>query len=349
MTPNPLDLFASIRIHGLVSSQEGERLSIELDRSVSFPIPVWHDPDQRPKDPEGDVSARPLSTADFLNLELEACISAPHKPISSHSNPLALGYGRSGDVYPLEVVAIRQLPQSLFQSRVHHVDIEALKKSLPPLCMKVARPTYARSVAREAWFYERLDKEELMGAVSPSCYGLFHTKVTSNLSILLPPDYDEVVEEQYERNPDGTSVMSEDESDRFMDDPFASHKSSPWLSFRESKDSPTITALILERVGERMTMEEYAMDENRNDINSIYQEDLRYALIRHRDGRLPNVLRAPPTARICPIHNRAHRWFLVDYERSLLVTMREEEELYYQYTSLSSWVHCGGRDIPYGA
>lgn len=45
---------------------------------------------------------------------------------------------------------------------------------LPDLCIKLVKPKYGRTLAREAWFYEQLAREPgCEGVVTPRCFGFF--------------------------------------------------------------------------------------------------------------------------------------------------------------------------------
>jgi hypothetical protein len=56
----------------------------------------------------------------------------------------------------------------------------------------------------------------------------------------------------------------------------------------------------------------------RYDIGDVF-DDLVEVKILHGDRRPPNILRAPSSAKLCPTHNRVHRWFFVDWEDALIV------------------------------
>ena len=72
-----------------------------------------------------------------------------------------LGKGRSGFVF------------SVIQGG------EAAK--LPPLAVKVARQSFNKFVAREAWFYDELAC--LQGSVIPRCFGFFSAKPSADVTI----------------------------------------------------------------------------------------------------------------------------------------------------------------------
>ncbi|KAF9561172.1 hypothetical protein CPC08DRAFT_707605 [Agrocybe pediades] len=139
--------FARIHVHGL-TSEHGEKKPITLERYISFPPPVrsYSCPDLAVTDV--DLSPRALDPVFDLTARVRFVIPKAKDGEESKSNPGGfLGYGRSGLVFPLEVLSI--FPSS---------DPRAadLLAQLPPLCIKVATPGYARSLAREAWFYEHL-------------------------------------------------------------------------------------------------------------------------------------------------------------------------------------------------
>ncbi|KAK0458050.1 uncharacterized protein EV420DRAFT_1764543 [Desarmillaria tabescens] len=62
-----------------------------------------------------------------------------------------------------------------YSARVLHNTADT---DFPDLCIKLVKPKYGRTLAREAWFYEQLSLEpEYEGAITPRCFGFF-TPVT---------------------------------------------------------------------------------------------------------------------------------------------------------------------------
>ncbi|KAH6901891.1 hypothetical protein BKA70DRAFT_1435494 [Coprinopsis sp. MPI-PUGE-AT-0042] len=162
---DPLDLFTSIRIHGLALDGNGGSAPLTLDRSVSFPSPTWT------RGVPGDAFFHDLSSRipPTTGYTLEARISPKSNVVwtTGRRQDGILGEGRSSFVYALEIIDIH--PSSPTSIQRPPLSLE----SLPRLCIKAAQPAYSRSLAREAWFYERLDKAGLTSVVVPRCYGLF--------------------------------------------------------------------------------------------------------------------------------------------------------------------------------
>lgn len=74
-----------------------------------------------------------------------------------------LGSGRSGVVYEAQVVN------------------NELRPRLPPLVVKIARPSQRDDIEREKFFYDHL--EPLQGVILPRCYGWFEAEATQSVPI----------------------------------------------------------------------------------------------------------------------------------------------------------------------
>ncbi|KAF4616299.1 hypothetical protein D9613_008354 [Agrocybe pediades] len=164
--------FARIHIHGL-TLEHGERKPITLERYISFPPPVMVEKCKSHTPTDIDLSPRALDPV--FNLTARVRFESPKttgKDVDSNPGN-SLGYGRAGLVFPLDVLSISPSDDP------HAADLMA---QLPPLCIKVATPGYARSLAREAWFYEYLDAMGLTGVLAPRCYGVFHAALGTSRS-----------------------------------------------------------------------------------------------------------------------------------------------------------------------
>lgn len=213
-----------------------------------------------------------------------------------------------------------------------------LLRDLPPLCIKIANPTHSRSLAREAWFYERFERAGLSGILAPRCYSLFSAQLSSKDSPDAPPlvvsipgyKYEREAEKAFARAHRRPAPLREDVVTRtydretleplprpelsayHLDDPAGGYVNSPWATFMEQKDDPFLTVLVLEQLGERMTEEDYP--NYTGDIEAFF-EHLDDLAIRHGDEKYRNLLRAPPTAQVhCDKHGRKHEWLFVDWE-----------------------------------
>ncbi|PBK90191.1 hypothetical protein ARMGADRAFT_1032747 [Armillaria gallica] len=104
----------------------------------------------------------------------------------------------------------------VYSARVIH---DTTHSNLPELCVKVAKPEYGRTLAREAWFYEQLAVESgCEGVIIPRCFGFFtiplkdcfdikgqpvsHVEPWKNVT-LHPPEPPESDESDVEENTDG--------------------------------------------------------------------------------------------------------------------------------------------------
>jgi hypothetical protein len=258
------DLFTTFRVHGLVRDPNGESVPLSLDRSSSFPSPAWTLGE--PGEPFSQSFApRAIPTTGYT---LEARIS-PRKStkfsmITGQRPDGFLGDGRSAFVYSLDVIGIHH---SACASGEEPLPTDnTLIHSLPPLCVKVAQPTYARSVAREAWFYEKLADVKLTGVLAPLCYGLFcggpynrppdpnsqysgHEASSFGCLDLNLPKYDFLLDENFTANPRGAALLPEESgSYTCQDDDLSSSTSSPWFTFRETKDTLSLAVLLLEEL-----------------------------------------------------------------------------------------------------
>ncbi|KAF4616367.1 hypothetical protein D9613_008268 [Agrocybe pediades] len=316
--------FARIHIHGL-TSEHGERKPITLERHISFPPPVRsrNRPDLIVAD--NDLSPRVLDPV--FDLIARVRFDSPRtKGQNDRPNPgNSIGYGRAGLVFPLEVLSISP------SADPRCADLIA---QLPPLCIKVATPGYARSLAREAWFYEYIDGKGLTGVIAPRCYGVFHAALGTSMfntdlkvdipnydyySVAkepiwdyLPHHYTAPLWEEYFDNGQKTLGLAPE----FVDDRKGSYELSPWRLFRQSPKVTTLTILVMDLLGEPMTVKDF--DEDWDVIEDMY-EDLAPIFIVHHDDRFPNLLRVPPHAqRQCKTHGSAHKWNFIDWENASL-------------------------------
>ncbi len=146
--------------------------------------------------------------------------------------------------------------------------------NLPELCVKVAKPEYGRTLAREAWFYEQLAVESgCEGVIIPRCFGFFtiplkdcfdikghpvsHVEPWENITLHPPePDSDESDVEENTDEPDnseGTDWWLPDDRpylDKYYKDDDGWTSGSPWNKWRASPSDPLICVLVLEKLGD---------------------------------------------------------------------------------------------------
>lgn len=127
--------------------------------------------------------------------------------------------------------------------------------------------------------YERLDANGMTGLIAPSYYGLFHTLLPSGDDTDWEDPFDDVEFPRYPRipgwkfdrfqkfedHPEGAAYMPydlarEEEYQEWTEDPSASYTSSHWRTFTETRNTPALTVLLLERIGEKMALEDYYSD-----------------------------------------------------------------------------------------
>lgn len=210
---------------------------------------------------------------------------------------------------------------------------------LPDLCIKLVKPKYGRTLARESWFYEQLARESgYEGVVTPRCFGFFtvplkdcldvkgqpvsHIKPWENSTINPPePDSDDTDEEEEEDTdwwlPDDVPSFED-----FLKDDDGWTSGSPWNEWRPSPSDPLICVLVLEKLGKPYSSPKEHEEEEFDDIRDVVR-DLSSTGIIHRDLRRSNVVRASNDV-ICPRHKRAHRWRLIDFDISAKTVITPE-------------------------
>ncbi|RDB26011.1 hypothetical protein Hypma_006393 [Hypsizygus marmoreus] len=194
-----------------------------------------------------------------------------------------LGEGRIGFVYVAHVVAVLDGPGG---APISNPTLELSTE----LVLKFVRPTNCRSLAQESWFYERLPEAEgFQGAVVPLCYGFF-TASTTSMQPPLP----------------------------------APLKIKPWID-KYGEHAPVDFPMAEREFGDELP-DDYAFDDYRDDGRTCRPDspwedivdlidDLSAAAIKHHDFKFNNIVRARTNV-VCPRHKYAHRWRVIDFDRS---------------------------------
>ncbi len=134
---------------------------------------------------------------------------------------------------------------------------------LPDLCIKLVKPKYGRTLAREAWFYEQLSLEPgYEGAITPRCFGFFTVPLKDCLDIKGQPVSRVEPWENITINPPEPDSDEEDEEDidwwlpddapgleDFFKDDDGWKSGSSWDKWRPSASDPLICVLVLEKLG----------------------------------------------------------------------------------------------------
>ncbi|KAK7677495.1 hypothetical protein QCA50_019501 [Cerrena zonata] len=178
-----------------------------------------------------------------------------------------IGSGAAGQVYE----AVIQYDQSSPELR---------DMTMPPLVVKVSRPSKANSVAREAYYYEEM--ECLQGCVIPRYYGLYETAIPAACDFE-PWSKNKAYCNQDTCRPheilatpsEGTQVLSQ--PDRRSKMPCSSSR---------------LNILILERVEGNLSLARDRSDDLRLELEEIY-EHLATIGVDHGDVRYRNILQAP--------------------------------------------------------
>lgn len=270
---NHTQLFARIRLHGLTKTFGGKEYPIILERMASFPAPLEVLDVPPPLQDVPDLSSRPL--APEYEMEVRVRFDESRHPTNSPRG--SLGAGRAGLVYPLEVMSVRRLVVTTSTSLQDEASLNPCTIPLPPLCIKIATPGYGRALAREAWFYEQFDANGLTGILTPRCYGVFRASLSdagspTEITIDIPEyDYHEAAEHPILPNSCFyTAAMAEEGYGEktnnlealpsFVDDSRGSYSSSPWTALRETPGRISVTVLIIDQLGDTLTVE--TMDKN---------------------------------------------------------------------------------------
>lgn len=222
---------------------------IHLIRNQSFPAKRYAS-DLKGTGPEGDShqwdALSPLVGRLHADLEITEQLSE----------------GRIGMVFAARLVSLRR--------SVHDETVLAHSLPLPSqFCVKLAKPEYIRSLAREAWFYEQLSKEEgYAGAITPVCFGFFTCSLASDVqldtwsSVHIKPQklyYTPADEEPvYDFYNDDNDFGLEDPCYPYFDDERTFHLDSPWhLKHWQSRTnrSPIVGILVMERLGAHLPTE----------------------------------------------------------------------------------------------
>ncbi|KAJ3509757.1 hypothetical protein NLJ89_g5050 [Agrocybe chaxingu] len=298
-------MFSTLIITDCGRSARRLPLIVSLKATTSFPASSF-DFDENPH-PVGDSWAAKDTSAlqGVLELSLIERISE----------------GRIGVTYSARVVSVTY-------------DRSSVANALPEIvCLKFAKKQYSRSLAREAWFYEQLAC--CQGTSVPRCYGFFNS--TFDEQDNTPDDFLPWSELKHphnsERQDSCLTPVSVDSQDWLPDDVPLEHywdhrgfkHNSPWNTWIFSEENPTISVLVLEKLGECCSehWEEWTEPREglREDLIAV-AEDVGAAGLLHTDITSFNFLyfRGAKTADVrCPHHGVIHDWRVIDFDRSRLV------------------------------
>ncbi|KAF9483359.1 hypothetical protein BDN70DRAFT_891768 [Pholiota conissans] len=317
-----ISTYASLTIHGLGSSEENPA-KITLSRSQSFPAPRLI---RRYVAVPRNESWAPLSLPNCgaqLELELTDKISE----------------GRVGLAYGARVI-----------------NNTAADLSLPDLCIKLVKPKYGRTLAREAWFYEQLARQPgYEGVVTPRCFGFFTVSLKDCLDVKGRPvsrimPWENIKFGPLRQDSDSTDIQDEDRDGWLPDDPPGLEKyfkdeddwksGSSWDKWRSSSSDPLICILVLERLGKHYSCKTIRGGEKQSKRQEVELDDMRDLVrdlcaigISQSDLRTPNIVRATSDV-ICPRHKRAHRWRVIDFDIAAKVHVSPETARDIKYVGL---------------
>ncbi|RDB25522.1 hypothetical protein Hypma_006312 [Hypsizygus marmoreus] len=318
--PQALSTFSSLTILGLASSKGG-MIPVTLSRSASFPAHRSTAYELPSNERQGWESLPVPLNKPHLELELGDC----------------LGDGRIGLVYGARISRVLDRPGGV---QIHSPAFN----SAVELCIKIAKPTRCRSLARELWFYERLSEDKgYQGEVVPRCYGLFTTPLNAitasqgrNVRIDPWPDkymHAPLDDSDSETDEDEDHLADDEEGTAFLADDRPFKTDSPWNTWRYSPDSPLISLLVTEKLGEVYSKEAFKSNpSSRNDLANLI-EDLSSAAVLHNDFKFNNVVRALPGSPPCSRHGYAHEWRVIDFDRASRwgKTVKRDDDLFIRH------------------
>ncbi|KAJ3742223.1 hypothetical protein DFH05DRAFT_1545105 [Lentinula detonsa] len=323
-----LALFSSVTLYGLLTSlddddDDSKERSITLIREQSFPAKRYTS-DLEGHTPVGEQQWDAIPPpVDGLHADLKITDSQ-------------LGEGRMGQVFAAHLVSLRKSIRG-----------ETLPDGCIPLpsqfCIKLAKPEYIRSLAREAWFYEQLSKKDSgfpAGVITPICFGFFACRLPDNVQIRSWLSIEIELDELSDVSPEGGEpvydLLDDDEEGWYcyFDDGRRSHLDSPWHLkqwMARADRSPFVGILITERLGTQLPPKFSIPSEDlvrglpkeiRTELLAVL-EDLNTVGILHGDMKFNNVMsRASESqwlslsSEVCPQHGRVHPWRLIDFDRS---------------------------------
>lgn len=225
--------------------------SVTLSRKESFPSRQHHFVDEEYHQ-RSDWGAAPLpKETGHLSLQLGERMS----------------FGRSAVVYAAKIIRGDEEAQ-------HGASPTTASPRDDELCVKIARPNRCRTLAREAWVYERLSDAKVQGVIAPRYYGFFATTVPSGRKRFPLWNSDDFILETvppFGQNPD---VEDPDRDDPTRDDPLPDdgplpeetspgcRELSPWVDWKPDRKAPLLSVLVLARGGPSYTDEDDTDKEN---------------------------------------------------------------------------------------
>ncbi|KAK7692296.1 hypothetical protein QCA50_003921 [Cerrena zonata] len=177
-----------------------------------------------------------------------------------------IGSGAAGQVYEATIQYDKSSP-------------ELRDMAMPPLVVKISRYSKAKSVAREAYYYEEM--ECLQGCVIPRYYGLYTATIPAACDF---EPWSEVCRNQ------GSCRAHESLVTPSEDTPVLNQSNQTLKT--SCSCSSLLNILILERVGGHLSLTRDRSDDPRLELEEIY-EHLATLGVDHNDVRYRNILQAP--------------------------------------------------------
>jgi hypothetical protein len=222
-------MFSTLLIHecGLHLNQP---ISFSFKVSPSFPSLPWKQENKLPA-PDSWAPKDISNASGCLELKLQTRIAE----------------GRTGVTFSAQVI-----------SATMDGGGDILSSMPPTVCLKFAKQEFCRSLAREAWMYERLEK--CQGTSIPQCYGFFSSKMGqqshSPHTTTFVPWEDRIY--SFEETDEGPPPIWSPSPDWLPDDDGHSaddcddpvRTESLWNTWQRDNNDPTLAVLVLELLGE---------------------------------------------------------------------------------------------------
>lgn len=280
--------FSSLKIHDIVLGAK-KPVAGHFRRAVSYPAPRYSEEFGHPVSLD-DWAPFPVGQEDGAHLELLMGDK--------------LGEGASASVY----AATLRSPTTL--------DLPA------HLCLKVAKRKHCQVLAREAWFYEQHYRSGACeGIITPRYFGFF---ILDHNLLKGPgrrkPRFKPWDEAEHHGNKPWLPKTGDSE---FYRDEIGHLKHNPWNKWHQEPKDLLIVVMLVEQLGPPCNS--HPNRAARRDIRDVLT-DLGLTGVAHHDVRYTNVLSTLPgsSSLVCPRHQRAHAWRIIDFEHCDKVISTDE-------------------------
>ncbi|RDB24757.1 hypothetical protein Hypma_007439 [Hypsizygus marmoreus] len=217
---------------------------------------------------------------------------------------------------------------------------------LGPFVVKIANRNYNKSLFREAWFYDELQK--LQGATIPRCYGYFEAELPEGCTFTPWKTVEHMLPEVHN--------LKEEPSDNTYDD-FGAFNELYRTKLSQFETAPLITLLLLEPLGGpflHIGSGKPFPDEMRSQLRAAYH-DIGCLAVEHGDVRRNNILEIADNtgpSLPSPFSGQHYPFRIVDFGRSqknnavpALLDNTHDTDLQHMYDTLPYHVGIPGHDL----